>query len=165
MRKPDGGWCLNSKALFDRKRLEELQTAYGEAMAPLGIRRGEPGSKAKHSEVRQFYGAIGKARILAARPTAPKPPTRPATPPENLRTAIFAALGIQSDKEAVAKRYEQERREWVQQMKAFKAEEEQCWYELAARAAVAPLKRRERGCRGASAEAASTPAVARRPRI
>ena len=37
------GWKLNSKALFDRERLRELQTSYGEALAPLGIRRGEPG--------------------------------------------------------------------------------------------------------------------------
>ena len=50
-------WKLNSKALFDRERLREMQTSYGEALAPLGIRRGEPGSQAEHSEVRQFYGA------------------------------------------------------------------------------------------------------------
>ena len=44
-----GGWKLNSKALFDRARLRELQIGYGEALAPLGIRRGEPGSQAAHS--------------------------------------------------------------------------------------------------------------------
>lgn len=49
-----GVWKLNSKALFDRERLRELQTGYGKALAPLGIRRGEPGSQAVHSEVRQF---------------------------------------------------------------------------------------------------------------
>jgi hypothetical protein len=31
---------LNSKALFDRERLRELQTSYGEAMVPLDIKRG-----------------------------------------------------------------------------------------------------------------------------
>lgn len=65
--KPEGGWKLNSKALFDRDKLRALQTGYGEAMAPLGIRRGEPGSKAKHVEVSQFYGAV-----MAERPPMPK---------------------------------------------------------------------------------------------
>ena len=41
-----GVWKLNSKAMFDRERLRELQTGYGEALAPLGIRRGESGSQA-----------------------------------------------------------------------------------------------------------------------
>jgi hypothetical protein len=31
---------LNSKALFDRERLRELQTSYCEAMVPLDIKRG-----------------------------------------------------------------------------------------------------------------------------
>ena len=35
-----GVWKLNSKALFDRERLREMQTSYGEALTPLGIRRG-----------------------------------------------------------------------------------------------------------------------------
>ena len=58
----DDTWKLNSKALIDRERLRESQTSYGEAVAPLGIKRGESGSKAKHSEVAQFYGAIQAAK-------------------------------------------------------------------------------------------------------
>ena len=80
VQKTDGGWKLNSKALFDRERLRELQTSFAEVLAHLGIKRGEPGSKAKHSEVRQFYGAIQAAKTLPLRPVippAPKPPQRP----------------------------------------------------------------------------------------
>lgn len=77
-----GVWKLNSKALFDRERLRELQTSYGEAMAPLGIRRGELGSMATHYEVRQFYGVVNASQSLPERvklPPAPKgPQIRPA---------------------------------------------------------------------------------------
>ena len=75
-----GARKLNSKALFDRERLRELQTEYGNALAPLGIRRGEPGSQSVHSEVRQFYGAVNAAKGLPERvrlPPAPKPPSSP----------------------------------------------------------------------------------------
>src|SRR5487761_2425497 len=58
----DGRWKLNTKKFFDRERLRDLQTSYGEAMRPLGIRRGEPGSNAQHSEVKQFYGAVHRAK-------------------------------------------------------------------------------------------------------
>ena len=78
VKKPDGVWKLNSKALFDRERLRELQTGFAEAIAR--IKRGVPGSKAKHSEVRQFYGAIQQAKGMPQRaiiPPAPKPPARP----------------------------------------------------------------------------------------
>ena len=70
LKKLEGGWKLNGKALFDRQRLRDLQTSYGQALAPLGIRRGEPGSKATHSEVRQFYGAIHRAKIGLNLPNA-----------------------------------------------------------------------------------------------
>jgi hypothetical protein len=72
-----GVWKLNSKALFDRERLRELQTSYGAAMEPLGIRRGEPGSIATHAEARQFYGVVNASKSLPERiklPPAPKPP-------------------------------------------------------------------------------------------
>ncbi len=36
----EGVWKLNSKALFDRERLRDLQTSFGEAIAHLGIKRG-----------------------------------------------------------------------------------------------------------------------------
>jgi hypothetical protein len=87
VRRADGSWALNSKGLFDRERLRELQTSFGEAVAPLGIRRGEPGSKAKHSEVAQFYGAVQAAKTLPERakvPEAPKAPTPPARATERL---------------------------------------------------------------------------------
>ena len=58
---------LNNKALFDRERPWELQTSCDEALAPMGIRRGTPGSQAVHSAVRQFYGAVNAAKSLPKR--------------------------------------------------------------------------------------------------
>ena len=84
-----GGGCTHwgtipSKAL--RHAVKTLNDARAnpllrEAVAPLGIRRGEPGSKAKHSEVAQFYGAVQAAKTLPERakvPDAPRPPAPPA---------------------------------------------------------------------------------------
>ena len=62
---------LNNKALFDRERPWELQTSCDEALAPMGIRRGELGSQAAHSEVRQFYGAVQAANAAPARAGLP----------------------------------------------------------------------------------------------
>lgn len=63
-----GGWKLNSKALFDRARLRELQS-YADALAPLGIRRGEPGkrSEALGGEAVLRCGAGREARFPSVR--------------------------------------------------------------------------------------------------
>jgi len=89
VRSAAGVWKLNSKALFDRDRLRDLQTGYGEALAPLGIKRGEPGSQAEHSEVRQFYGAVNASKSLPERAKLPPAPRarhkRPLAQPRELR--------------------------------------------------------------------------------
>ena len=45
VRTREGAWKLNSKALFDRERLRDLQTGYGAALGPLGIKRGRAGEQ------------------------------------------------------------------------------------------------------------------------
>jgi len=47
-----GQWKIAGREYFTRKHLIELQDLYGEAIAPLGLHRGERGSKAKHKEMR-----------------------------------------------------------------------------------------------------------------
>ena len=94
-----GGWKLNSKALFDRERLRELQTSYGDAMAPLGIRRGEPGSIATHAEARQYYGIVNAFKDLPERvklPPAPKAPAPPSGVAAEASNALGAAFGIET---------------------------------------------------------------------
>ncbi len=51
---------LNCRALFggSRYRLSELQDSFAEAMAPLGLERGIKGSRATHTQVKEYYAAV-----------------------------------------------------------------------------------------------------------
>lgn len=51
---------LNCRALFggSRYRLSELQDSFASAMAPLGLERGIKGSRATHTEVKEYYAAV-----------------------------------------------------------------------------------------------------------
>ena len=61
----DGQWKIAGREYFTRKHLIELQDLYGEAIAPLGIHRGERGSKAKHKEMRDAQRDLqAKAKLL-----------------------------------------------------------------------------------------------------
>ena len=52
---------LNCKRVFgDRKKLSQFQDSYAEAMAPLGLERGIKGSRATHTQVKDYYGAVTK---------------------------------------------------------------------------------------------------------
>ena len=141
---PDDAWRLNSKALFDRERLRELQTSYGQALAPLGIKRGEPGSKAEHSEVRQFYGAIQQAKTLPQRPVmppAPKPPKRP----EGIAAgaaAIVAALGLESAHQRALSAHGAAVEAWRAEIKRLRKEESEAWERMRAVAASAKVVKR-----------------------
>ena len=143
-RKPDGGWKLNSKKFFDKERLRDLQTSYGEAMAPLGIRRGEPSSRAEHSEVRQFYGALKRRMPEGVRPSAPPPPRAPVEPkglfPRAL-TALSDAVGMETELAQERKRYLARRRQWQEQMKEHRKIEQSQWETLIAQSAIAPILR------------------------
>jgi len=51
---------LNCRALFggSRYRLSELQDSFALAMVPLGLERGIKGSRATHTEVKEYYKAV-----------------------------------------------------------------------------------------------------------
>jgi len=142
-----GAWKLNSKALFDRERLRELQTAYGNALAPLGIRRGEPGSQAAHSEVRQFYGAVNAAKTLPERvklPPAPKAPEPPTGVAAGAADALGSAFGIETPHQRAVKAHAVAMKQWRETCKDLRQQDAKAWEQMKARSAVAPLARRRR---------------------
>ena len=47
---------LSANDMFNPRTLRILQDEYAKAMKPLGLKRGVKGSKAKHEEVKKFYG-------------------------------------------------------------------------------------------------------------
>lgn len=146
VRAADGAWKLNSKALFDKERLREMQTTYAQALAPLGIRRGEPGSKAKHTEVAQFYGAVQAAKLTLpqrrAIPPAPKAPQRP----EGVRARVLGTLadltGSESEFAKEQARYRRALAKWRSEARAIQQENEKAWEMMKAAAAAAPIMRR-----------------------
>ena len=162
LRAADGGWKLNSKALFDRKKLTELQDSYGEALAPLGIRRGVPGSQAKHSEVRQFYGAVQAAKAPPPRVPIPAAPARP-KPPESLSARAIEGLaslvGIETAHQRATQAHAKALAQWREQVKQARQQDSQAWQALQSAAAVQPLRqraqRRPEGQRASAAPPAS----------
>ena len=145
-----GVWKLNSKALFDRERLRELQTEYGNALAPLGIRRGEPGSEAKHSEVKQFYGAVQAAKQMPERaplPPAPKAPMPPATLSATVWSNVLDVLGMKSHRDRAMHAYRERLAAWRAEAKATKDKNERAWQQMQAAASMAPLTRKEKRAR------------------
>ena len=143
----NGVWKLNSKALFDRERLRELQTGYGEALAPLGIRRGEPGSQAKHSEVRQFYGAVQAAKGLPERatlPPAPKAPPQSSGLSAWAAEKLAAAMGIETDRQRESKAHAAALKKWKDRVRDLRLQDAKAWEDLKARTAMAPLTQRQK---------------------
>jgi len=142
-----GVWKLNSKALFDRERLRELQTGYGEALAPLGIRRGEPGSQAVHSEVRQFYGAVNASKSLPERvklPPAPKAPAPPSGMAAGAADALGSAFGIETPHQRAMKAHAEAVKQWRETCKDLRQQDAAAWETMKAHSAAAPLARRRR---------------------
>ena len=140
-----GVWKLNSKALFDRERLRELQTGYGEALAPLGIRRGEPGSQSVHSEVRQFYGAVNAAKSLPERaklPPAPKAPAPPSGMAAGAADALGFAFGMETPHQRAMKAHAIAMKKWRETCRELRQQDEKAWEAMKAHAAMAPLRQR-----------------------
>ena len=140
-----GVWKLNSKALFDRERLRELQSGYGEALAPLGIRRGEPGSQATHSEVRQFYGAVQAAKGIPERvklPPAPKAPEPASGIAAGAADALGSVLGIETAHHRAMKAHAEAMKQWRQTVKDLRQQDAAAWEQLKAYAVMAPLRQR-----------------------
>ena len=140
-----GVWKLNSKALFDRERLRELQSGFGEALAPLGIRRGEPGSQAEHSEVRQFYGAVQAVKGMPERvklPPAPKAPEPPSGIAAGAVDAVRVALGFETPHQRAMKTHAQAMKKWRETVKDWRLQDEEVWERMKARSAITPLARK-----------------------
>ncbi len=52
---------LNCKSIFGgREKLSKFQDSYAQAMAPLGLERGIKGSRATHTQVKEYYAAVVK---------------------------------------------------------------------------------------------------------
>ena len=140
-----GRWKLNSKALFDRERLRELQSSYGVAMAPLGIRRGEPGSIATHAEARQFYGVVNARKDLPERvklPPAPMAPTPPSGIAAEASNALGTALGIETPHQRAMQAHAVALKEWRETCSELRKKDDRAWESMRAKAAMAPLRQR-----------------------
>jgi hypothetical protein len=165
-----GVWKLNSKALFDRERLRELQTGYGEAMAPLGIRRGEPGSMATHSEARQFYGAVNASKTLPERaklPPAPKAPQTRTGVAARAADAVSAALGIETRHQQAIMSHAEAMKQWRETCKDLRQQDAKAWDMMKARSVLTPLMHRSQRTRPADVmhlQHQATPAARSLPR-
>ena len=138
-----GVWKLNSKALFDRERLRELQTGFGETLAPLGIRRGEPGSMATHSEARQFYGAVQAAKGMPERVKLPPAPKAP-LPPSGIisaANALGAVFGFEASHRQAMNKHDIAMQEWRRQVRSINTQNEMAWNLMKMNAAMKPLQR------------------------
>ena len=66
------GAKLSAKECFGKKDLTKLQDEYPRAVSHLGLERGIKGSRAKHTDVKKFYGAVNSAKN-AKMPVLPVP--------------------------------------------------------------------------------------------
>ncbi len=158
-----GVWKLNSKALFDRERLRELQTGYGEALAPLGIRRGEPGSQAVHSEVRQFYGAVNASKSLPERvklPPAPKAPAAPSGAVAGAADTLYSAFGMETSHQRALKAHAEAMKQWREACRESRQQDEEAWNQMRACSALAPLTQHRTKRQSSRTVALPIPAIA-----
>ncbi len=126
----------------DIGNFSHLQTGYGEALAPLGIRRGEPGSQAVHSEVRQFYGAVNAAKNLPERvklPPAPKAPAPPSGVAVEVSNALGAAFGFETPHQRAMKAHAEAMKQWRETCKELRQQDAKAWEQLKVHSALAPL--------------------------
>lgn len=73
--KKDGTLQLNCKKyLGGAAKLRAMQTSYAKAMAEFGLERGLEGSKAKHTTIAQFYGAMRAGSKVTFTPAAIQTP-------------------------------------------------------------------------------------------
>lgn len=62
-----GEWKIAARDFFFRHNLIKFQDAYGNAIQAVGLRRGTPGSRAKHREMKNAYRDFKAAEQLAQR--------------------------------------------------------------------------------------------------
>jgi hypothetical protein len=71
-------WALNARAITGgADKLSRLQDSYAEALESTGLKRGIKGSKAKHTTLKQFYGAISESKRECEKLNLPSPSTTP----------------------------------------------------------------------------------------
>jgi len=141
VKKLDGNWKLNSKALFDRERLRDLQSSFGAALNHLGIKRGEPSSNASHTEVRQFYGAIKQAKVkpfATSLPPLPKPPKLPRGISACV-SALASLFGFETDYDRRLKSHSLIMTKWQEELNTIRKEDAKRLECMSALAAAAPI--------------------------
>lgn len=85
-----GGKLAANKMIGGPAGLSKMQTEFAELVgAKYGMRRGEKGSRAKHTSIKSFYAAIERAGGMDALP--PRVPV-PKLPPEPERPSLIAGL-------------------------------------------------------------------------
>lgn len=57
------------------EKLRELQDEFAEKMKPIGLKRGEKGSKAKHETIQKYYGRVNQAQHIGLEHQQPGPAT------------------------------------------------------------------------------------------
>lgn len=65
---------LNARKVFGREALTRYQTEYAKSVQHLGLNRGEPRSAAKHTTIKEFYGALHSEPPKVAVPPVPPLP-------------------------------------------------------------------------------------------
>lgn len=123
---------LAAKRLFGPEALKDQQDTYAEAMADIGLQRGEPGSKAKHEPLRRYY-----QRAMSPLPEPPQPPPRkkPEPPPEpGLIDKAKEALGMQTAHALAVENYERELAAYEMNVMSDEYERRQYFETLAAKA-------------------------------
>lgn len=70
----DGRGRLNARALFDRQHLRDVQQSYPGALKALGLQRGIERSRATHTDLKTYYGAITQPTpAVTYKPLPPAP--------------------------------------------------------------------------------------------
>ncbi|USE67996.1 hypothetical protein CTT31_02210 [Pseudoalteromonas maricaloris] len=71
---------LNARGILGgRDKLSRLQDSYASALAPLGIKRGQRGSRATHTTLKQFYSAVNESKRICAKAALPAPEAAPSS--------------------------------------------------------------------------------------
>lgn len=65
---------LNARAIFDRNHLRFVQQSYPAALASLGLSRGVERSRATHTDLKTFYGAVKQPTPAVTYKPLPQPP-------------------------------------------------------------------------------------------
>jgi hypothetical protein len=110
---------LNASHFYDgRAKLQQMQTAFAEQVgAPAGLERGVEGSKAEHTTIKTFYGAIN----------APTPPIKTQVPPvpePTIGEVLKESMGINTTHSKAVEAAELAKKKRAQEIKAQREAEQ-----------------------------------------